>query len=65
MKTLEQFLNQNDDRKKDNLLGCEFEYGSLKEKEFWKNYIRNLPYKLRNSHKKIKLNISNSFLESF
>ena len=47
------------------MMGCQFEYGSLKEKKFWTSYIRNMPCKLREGHKLIKLKISNSFLESF
>ena len=65
IKTLKQFLNQKRPRKKDNILGCEFEYESLKEKIFWQTYIKNMPSKLRKSHKLIKLNISNSYLDSF
>ena len=67
IKTLEQFINIKEKvlRKKGSFMGCEFEYSSLKEKKFWTSYIRNMPFKLRESHKLIRLNISNSFLESF
>ena len=67
IKTLEQFLNIKEkvSRKKASIMGCQFEYGSLKEKKFWTSYIRNMPCQLREGHKLIKLKISNSFLESF
>ncbi len=62
-----QILKRRDDEKKykENLMGCEFEYSNKKEKDFWEKYIIHLPPILRESHKLIKLNISNAFLDGF
>ena len=53
------------ERKKNIFLGCEFNYSSEKEKEFWKLYISNLPLEIRHFHKKISLHISESYLNNF
>ena len=65
LETIREFINIEEiKRKKGYMLGCEFEYGSLKEKQFWESFIRNMPIKLRESHKIIKLIVSSSFLEN-
>jgi len=49
-------------RKKNNFLGCEFDFSTEQEKEFWKLYISNLPLEIRPFHKKISIYISESYL---
>ena len=52
-------------RKSHKYLGIKFYYKDLKEKYFWELFIKNTPYELRKFHKKITLNISTEFLNSF
>lgn len=52
------------DRKSSNFMGCEFNYSSKQEKEFWKLYISNLPSEIRPYHQKISIHLSQSYLNS-
>jgi len=52
-------------RKSHNYLGIQFYYKNLKEKKFWELFIKNTPSELRKFHKKITLNISTEFLNSY
>ena len=52
-------------RKSHNYLGIDFYYKNLKEKYFWELFIKNTPSELRQFHKKITLNISTEFLNSY
>ncbi len=65
--SIEQIFRERDEqiRYSKNLMGCVFEYSNEKEKDFWEKYIIHLPPILRESHKLIKLKISNAFLDSF
>ena len=53
------------DRKNNNFLGCEFNYSTELEKEFWKLYISHLPLEIRSSHQKIYIHLSESYLKTF
>ena len=46
-------------------LGVEFYYTDIKEKYFWELFIKNQPNYFRDFRKKITLNISSEFLNSF
>ena len=48
-----------------NLLGCSFKYRNKKEENFWKLYIKSLPFSIRYWHKNITMKISTSFLKDF
>ena len=65
--TLNQMINTKEKsiRAQEDFMGCKFDYSNAKERFFWENYISKMPEELRFCHKKIKLNISDSFLNNF
>ena len=67
IRTIKQMISKkkNIKKSKSSYMGCKFEYSSKQEKEFWQKYISGLPEILKEGHKNIKLNISESFLDSF
>ena len=67
IKTIIQMLNKTNksERHTEIYLGCQFDFSSTRERDFWINYIDQLPSELKKCHNLIKLNISDSFLDSF
>ena len=52
-------------KKSEKYLDCLFHYETELERDFWINYIKRLPPKIKYWHKNIKMNVSKSFLNSF
>ena len=52
-------------KKSEKYLECLFHYETELKRDFWINYIKRLPKKIKYWHKNIKMNVSKSFLNSF